>query len=348
MKRKRRLWLVCIAGIGVLAAGLWAAWPRERLLLEDATPILKTTSEKQDDVNWVLGCQWLSDQELLYERFDSRVNGSRRHICRHNIVTGTEAEIPGLVQMLTPIDGERVDAQVSPDGKWLVCAARFNVTFLFALDGSRHIVYPPDGSYRHVEWLADSRRWLDERSWHEESVSYLRDVEKPQAQTELKAWAKLDLSYRTERIFSPERVLISRGIDDEHPSETRQIQFFQTTLETPQNRKPLATIMLPRDREYQAHCVSPSGDRIAWIFHEDYHPPMNVFLHRLFPSIQERIEGREELWGCKLDGSNMHCLGYIPLEQSSSSDFMWELQWRPGGKRLSFGYHDTLYTVPVD
>ena len=62
--------------------------------------------------------------------------------------------------------------------------------------------------------------------------------------------------------------------------------------------------------------------------------------HRLDPSTPLHTEREDEIWVSGLDGSQMTEIG-------SDSRPLFQLQWLPGGKQLSFLYREGLYTVPA-
>jgi hypothetical protein len=65
--------------------------------------------------------------------------------------------------------------------------------------------------------------------------------------------------------------------------------------------------------------------------------------------VQAEPQQVSAIWVSRLDGSGMHEVGHLLSgKEAEDDDPAFGLDWLPGGKRLSFGYGDALYTVPAD
>jgi hypothetical protein len=77
--------------------------------------------------------------------------------------------------------------------------------------------------------------------------------------------------------------------------------------------------------------VSPRCDHVAW---------------KLFA----RERPWAGLWVSRLDGSDMHEVGGVPITRplTLTDRLFYDIQWRPDGKYLSFVYEDSLYVIPAE
>jgi len=93
--------------------------------------------------------------------------------------------------------------------------------------------------------------------------------------------------------------------------------------------------------------VSPDGRFIAWELQSLKH--RDAFLEKLpwlNRSLGPPIRHRMELWVSKADGTEMHEIGYCPLDADPEDDSGPKLiLWQPDCKHLSFVYKDFLYLV---
>jgi hypothetical protein len=104
--------------------------------------------------------------------------------------------------------------------------------------------------------------------------------------------------------------------------------------------------------------IAPVQDRVLYHLKVTRKNSVSILFHRLFPNFTTRPVVMEEIWTSRIDGSQMHELGHVPLpavvtdpRQSDSDDPKHELeklQWLPDGKNISFIYHGTLYVVSAE
>jgi hypothetical protein len=347
-RRGRWAVLFVVAVGGMALAGRF--WPRERLLLQRATWVANV-EDWYGDYEWHLGCYWLSDREILHERFTGNPNSPQRAIYRRNIATGAETIQPALTKLLNAFDGNRVHSTVSPDGKWLVCSSRFGDTLLVELNTGRHYTYEGYG-YKSISWMADSRHWVEEEIMNEDETLYLRDVEKPTV-TQERVLPKNSLlhdyhyEYELGYIQTSDRALLSPWPND--TDKTHQVEFLWCRL--PDSAKPVSkvTVRFPDGARCRNISISPNGDRVAWEFHFTQKSPLVAWLHRLIPRVPAEPQQVFAIWVSRLDGGEMHEVGHLLSgKEAEDDDSAFGLDWLPGGKRLSFGYDDALYTVPAD
>jgi hypothetical protein len=102
----------------------------------------------------------------------------------------------------------------------------------------------------------------------------------------------------------------------------------------------------PAGLETEATALSPSGDRLAWACTQSYVSPFNLLLHRFLPQVSIVPQQRFSLWISRVDGSQLHELGYVAAHDNQV--VISQLLWLPSGKKLGFTYNDTFYTIPAD
>ncbi|MCW3051803.1 MAG: hypothetical protein JWN14_973 [Chthonomonadales bacterium] len=117
-------------------------------------------------------------------------------------------------------------------------------------------------------------------------------------------------------------------------------------------------IQLPFKAVFLDRQFSPQGDRIVWLLVPSAPAPsFSVWISRYIPAIRPSQTLRVGFWVSRIDGTQMHELGYTPLPIPFGSDmFLSDLRngvpdhitWTTNGKQLSFQYHHTRYTVPAD
>ena len=118
------------------------------------------------------------------------------------------------------------------------------------------------------------------------------------------------------------------------------------------------TIQLPFTAALMDKQFSPRGDRIVLVLvQRDYQPAIYLWLHRHFRTYVPAPTFRTSFWISRIDGSEMHEIGYLPLhfpegsdtfEADLRSDEPAHIEWTQNGDKLSFTYHDALYTTPTD
>lgn len=351
LRRTMRKWLLLFALVLLVVGAGGRFWPRERLLLERATPVIKTEDfHLGERFNYGLDVHWLSNDEILFSRFE----GPQKHdrvIYRRNVKTGHEQRLPELTKAIDELGGEVIDAEnVSPDGRWLLRSARWQDCLLAEVDGLRHTIYPSitGDDYRSLIWTADSRYWLEiyvnggtahNVIWH--------DTQNPKLSRKLPFSGKEQYYGSIERILSSQQaVSIIRPENEEKPPK---VTVSEMSLEGKVIRE--YPVAVPQgSNEFQTQ-VSPNGDRIAWqvtSYNLDTRPR---WVQRFFPFVPRRNEDITELWISNLDGSDMRNLGHIITPRPETSEetipYMDSLKWLPDGKSLSFEYKDQLWTVPA-
>lgn len=98
-------------------------------------------------------------------------------------------------------------------------------------------------------------------------------------------------------------------------------------------------------------CLSPDGDRLAWMMHaRAEETTLSLFLARWIPSLYQSPHVRIELRTSKLDGTDMKLLGFVEAKPDPRDTWTvnpYGLRWLPGGKKLSFIYENSLWTIPA-
>jgi hypothetical protein len=86
--------------------------------------------------------------------------------------------------------------------------------------------------------------------------------------------------------------------------------------------------------------LSPSGDRLAWVIRQPPAPDRRPRVYQLWFTDRRGSQARE---GGQAEGIQE------PANAQGRTPYHWPraLRWTPAGDRVSFVYHDLLYTVPA-
>lgn len=99
--------------------------------------------------------------------------------------------------------------------------------------------------------------------------------------------------------------------------------------------------------------VSPQGTRVFWLCHSQvYTPPLQGWLHWLFPAIHAPACQWTGLYVSDVEGTAMREIGGMVVETASGAggrdeDEIQDIRWLPDGEHLSFCLRHALYTVGV-
>ncbi len=333
----------------VVVGCIWTAWPRECLLLSRATPV--TTG-----YNWKYGYTWLTNSRFLATQTvqvgpideEVKILSLEQYDTTNKKSTALEAanaRLDRLVQF-DPSWG------LSPDKQWLMLHG-WKGTDIMRLDGTGYRHFDDDGRRCIPYWMADSRRWLDVYYWpygtdpFYEMVLYDRDGP-------AEGW-KLPIS-NDDPLYNFSEVFASAAAGEE-------LIQFQEDEDIPQNSGVIVRRRLGRSTDLPAEhhfrfpepgkpvtaAFDPHCRRIALLLSTQRPPsPFRVWLHRVVPKIQAPPTPLLRLWVSGLDGHSWQEIGQIKDTSSDMEGFpLSGLNWLPDGKRLSFIYKNTLYTVPV-
>jgi hypothetical protein len=110
------------------------------------------------------------------------------------------------------------------------------------------------------------------------------------------------------------------------------------------------TLKLPEGAEVLEKETTSNVGQIAYHLQITSTSPFLTWLHRILPFVQVHTTVTEAIWLSRSDGQDFHELGHLPvrLQENTDTDQMWNLEWLPDDKKLSFTYQNTLYVVPVD
>lgn len=366
MKKKRLAQILLgVALVGGAVGAIWRFVPRESLLLQRAAAIAATVPWHQGErFRHDMGVHWLSDDALLYCRFEG-TDGRERVVYRRKVKTGQEEKLPGLTAVRNDFAAEVVDDQgVSPDGCWYVCSSRWDECLLAEVNGSRHYLYPSvdSSAYRSLHWMPDGHHWLENYVNGETLQLVLHDTENPKFSRSLlpqDARAK-ELFGALKAILSPQEAISvvdpnpdTDGFSDP-PLQAKTPKVLTVTrisLDAPATAQAQYHVTVPGGTAQYKLALSPRGDRIAWQVTTLRSDTARNWLHRFLPFIQPNSRRQIEVWVSALDGSELHEVGSIeekPNDSEQDAPVFHSLQWLPGGKSLSFEYRDVLYTVPAD
>lgn len=358
--------------VSTLSAALLCCWcfvTPEPGLIDRAVRVAdtRTWGEGGKRFNNSIGWHWLSDHELLFDRFKGPLH-DRRTIYRRDLRTGRDTELPGLTAARDQLSEEVIDSQcVSPDGKWFVCSARWGDCLLAEVNGKRRYLYSSvqDDAYRSILWLPDCRHWL-ERYGQNGRVSrmVLHDIENPQLSIPLAA-ASHPTAATMDAVVQPNTAVLfqidGRPAEGEIRSEdgppTRPGRRATVSLVPwTGGGSPIARYAFeaPAGMAPYYDAVSPDAKHVLWCAATQRKSQFLDFLHRFWPTLGTAHHRSTTLWTTRIDGSRLTKLGSI-IEPTDSDEGMLadgpvylNRKWMPGGNSLSFEKDGSLYVIPLD
>jgi hypothetical protein len=145
-----------------------------------------------------------------------------------------------------------------------------------------------------------------------------------------------------------------RGRDDVSRTPTDSADTYESAIGHETEPEKRYSILLPAKAEIWDQVFSPRGDRIVWPLVQDHASaqPVARWLHRWIPAFSPPSEGRMSIWVSRIDGSQMHEIGFVPIELDSDGDLVLndmpeDVRWLPDGNHLCFRLKTGLYVVPA-
>jgi len=385
-KRKRRTWR---AGVGMIAVALvvvtiWRAWPRERLLIEVARPIVKVEPEwsnysdpENEETYWLTSNQLLivtpdqnnrdRDRHDLYGNYAQKTWQGSADIL--NTKTHTRSHLSALTDLIertTVRPMWRPDRfELSPDGTWIQWQT-YSGSDGWPLPRAARL----DGTH-YREWFRDKRGqenfFLDSRhicqiEANAQPSMKVRDLQSPNQDKKCSTPEQTDAVLAQYALHQPLYIDVP-AFDDEGASGEVEVDTYrmQARLQlrlsswgrAHQSPKPLLVkkIVLPTGAKLRSGGISPQQQSLCFDLHMSRTPPLFDWLHRIIPAFAIRpAVTTETLWMSRTDGAGMHEIGYVPApldENGDQAQQIRHLEWLPDGKQISFIYRDTLYVVPA-
>lgn len=388
---KKRIWLRGILTLGLVIVAGAALVPHPNLLLARARKAPFTAQH----IGYA-PIAWHGD----HERYVLQRIGASDHsgVFIQDLITGSVTPVKSfndafasrlIVPKANRVFGMQADTSMfdpgahylSPDHKWrLWNPAPWNEEFTaknglilhaYSLDGKREQQWKrgQENKYRRnsFRWLADSRRWIDLEI---DDAAYLQGVtihslESPNADV---TKTFVNRGSRWVAGITPDAHLLS--YDPTTMPSSPSLIYYDTPLDdaAPISRK--ITIPLPADTHLYNVYLSPDGARLLWHLTTRSRLPGLPLVQQLFARLGMQTEKQEGLWISKLDGSDLHELGHVPLKPlppqinapqramqppTGQSAFLlteicslYRIQWLPDGKHILFAQGNEIYTLPVE
>jgi hypothetical protein len=379
-KRTRRIWRAGV-GIGVLAlavVAIWRLWPRERLLMEVARPIVKVDAEHTSVC-------WLSDQQLLIVTNKEAVGVGNRSGTSNpahwqgsvdllNIATHKRSHLTALAnlfqrEMIAPLTVPE-NLEASPDGNWLrwdTHAARgpWFMGHVVRRDGTHYRAWdrnrPNSAAKVEEDFFLDSGHLVQMTDYGPMmTVLDLLEPSRDKAIRELgQAETVLAQYARRQSVFHPEPQSGDGYVEvDMYRTQDRMKLILPESVGSRGAPVPLQMrkVRLPNGAELCESEVS-SQQSVGYHLAVSRTPEFLSWLHRVIPKFTARPMVTEELWVSDAAGG-MHKIGVVPIKLDASGKaedpangfefFISDMRWLPDGKHISFIYRDTLYVVPAE
>ena len=147
-----------------------------------------------------------------------------------------------------------------------------------------------------------------------------------------------------------ERMLINGNVlvRDQSINSFEAFRLFEVDVCGRQPVK-MHVVPLPFTAEVGDSAVSPTGDRIAFLLSTQHPPTGSTAIVSRFT--HSRTGPTVSLCVSRLDGTRPRSLGSEELRvdrENGPEAEIGQLRWLPDGKRLSFVFRDTLWTIPDD
>jgi hypothetical protein len=352
---------------GILALTL-IFLPHERLLMSRAKRIVSVTNGFRSP------CLWLSDHDAILLIYHS--DGDHFEFTHLNADTGSQTSMVALnrkyatllkATTITPLmrfpnDMHRVEIHIpincsmSSDKQWLFfCGSGsggnvYKAPFATTLDGSREISFPDaDLPYKPL-WLHDNRHWIEpvyDFTTEGEPVlpvkANFHDLGDPKQMRSISITGTIPGEILGGITKSDRLLQLDEGAF-KAPATT--VKMADYAILPSANAVHRYRLRLPMMANVSDVVISPGGGRLAWLLEYDSTPPLTALLHRFIASVPLHSSRMIGLWVSNLDGSEMTEIGHMSvLPTRQNLDYIGELQWLPGEKRLSFIYRGGLYTV---
>lgn len=346
-RRRRFRWLALLLILLLLVGGAVFFWPRERRLLDRATPVADARHWGHDEVP---DYQWLSPDEILYARYPAdNLDAKQKPIptmLRHSITKKRETEEPLLTRYIR--DSESlIKWTVSPDGRSVFWQESYPEASACVFDLKTQAIHRSKTDYVQqtpwaADWAADSRHWylLNGRT-----LTFL-EADLPQNRRTLNIRQQRALLHKRILSMLPERALLEISDKDD---ELHVVEIEPGKKGPSRDR---FTAKASEGGTLESPVLSPKADKLAWVMKREFVPPLARWLSRLFPSRTLEKQFQLSVWVGNLATGEKREVGSLTMPQSKAGDedalMPYDLRWVPDNRRLSFLYGDTLYTVPAD
>jgi hypothetical protein len=252
--------------------------------------------------------------------------------------------------------------EVSPDGQWALMRQCLPDAWKVVNLETHQVITAPVSPNEHTfspsinrfqaTWTPDSQHWLVLIGDAFHPILLIYSLTPPTTPTKL--YLK---PFPTDQVHGLSRLvgLTSRGtalaIIEPTSSSTQMVHCYEFAITGERRSDPhhkvavhAYDISLPIVAAVKGLALSPQEDRLAWMLVTDRHGAV---------------------WISQVDGSQMHLLGrlgaypkigHLPegyqivssYDRSFAYAFPLQIRWRPDGKRLSFLYEKSLWTVPAN
>lgn len=288
---------------------------------------------------------WAGKEKVFFFRSGAKI---ARLLCSHDLITGKETQYRKVSKMWSDDGWFKQDIEISPDGQWVLWDGdyrekdySYHGDYVARLDGSQklHLAYK---HRREVSWS-----WLPDSNLLETTGRYDDQTE---VYTRLKM-AKRSVSHpRVTQVLSRKQTEFYSSLDGSSEMQSlpgdRVILATDKSINSVEAYYDLKEMAVTAEPSLLHHwkitlptpaylTISPDGRHLAW-FHSTPTTTKNIIEVSLYIS---RIDGsqKEEIGHIKILSFDKN---YIPDEYPRL------LKWLPNSKRVSFLYHDTLYTAP--
>ncbi len=363
--RRQRLGCAALALLAICAA-VWAAWPRERLLLSRERRLTSAKGWSVDrgpDAATMYG--WLSDHEVLFAQGASVAAVT---LYRRDVQTGQQAPLTALTGCFHKTHGDVDGVATSPDGRWLAWYGGADSIICASLDGFRCSRYPwREDSYGEFSRVGTiGARWIETQTvrgsadgsgslahmfLHDESlfITITRMIAPLPyvhgtgvSETGIPRTVAIDTAAGVALLTAAQAI----GLRREFPDTVNVLEFVLT----PSRDAPrIFDLHVPSSGAIQNLCISPDGKRAAWLMNAETQAPLAQFIHRWIPAFPAPVAATRQLWVSNIETGKSEEIGHL---RTSAGDpgalYLLDsntLQWMPGCKRLSFVYGEDLYIV---
>jgi hypothetical protein len=363
-----------MVAVALAVVAIWREWPRERLLIEVARPIVKMDAEKTSVC-------WRSTRQLLIVTTEQGAsvadngNGTPKWTAWKgyadllDTTTHTRSRLTALTDLLKRTSvysvGQPTSFELSPDGTWLLWDTfAFNYWLLpraAHMDGTH---YRKWDCYRDEDtFFLDSHSLVQMNMNPNVPMMVVRDLLNPKNDREYSKPEQAKAILARYAAEQPVFITVPQPGSDVVGTQTRaNIEMYRTQdwlqrIHAEDNGGQGAptpiqtwTLEFPMGAILQRAKVSPQQRAIFFDRAGSQLSPLLIWLHRMIPKFNPKPTINEALWVSHADGRGLREVGYVPAQpgvSGSPTDGLKDVQWLPDGKQVSFVYHGTLYVVPA-
>lgn len=297
---------------------------------------------------------WSGSNDLTYV---SNGTDNTLHLFRRS----STANAPDKEGVAVHLRNGRYAGEISPDGKWFVewsqNRLRQSIPTFVAVDGTQRREGAPTWGSGAV-WTQTSDAMVTS-VWR--TTAAIDRYRPDSGELQKVALPELSKFYEAQHIGSVGQLIGMEGsafilnLGKSMPLPSRNyptITAARIDLNHPDSKPEQWKIAVPEDINNGSCRMSPSGDRILWVAYGETTPPILRWIRSHIPGMSASSKTGFRWLVSGVHGENMHEIASYPYQPTrivgADQNPYSRPRWMPDSRHISFIFHDTLYTRPVD